>query len=229
MRFFKHGDTLAIVIPDKLRKSSEIKEEDDFEFFEIEKGTLVLINRKNLEEQTKKGVIAKLLNRAPVELDGLVQAASLIQSPSASYSASSFSSSSSPTPSSQLSYPSGAVAPVISQPDEPEPEKLIVSRGFAVISSEEEARRISKLLEKQIKTNEVMGVRGFDKKFYIVSSQYYSTNSTKILKAIGSREMALSDVAVACKLDERGCNACLMLLKEQGDLIEKRRGVFKLI
>ncbi|MBI5224868.1 hypothetical protein HY989_03280 [Candidatus Micrarchaeota archaeon] len=219
MRFFKHGETLAIVIPEKLRKSSEITGEDDFEFFEIEKGTLVLINRKNLEDQTKKSVIAKLLNRVPVELDGLVQAASLIQTPSASYSASSFSSSSSKT----------SPQPIISQPDEPEPEKLIVSRGFAVISSEDEARRISKLLEKEIKTNEVMGVRGFDKKFYIVSSQYYSANSTKILKAIGSKEMSLSDIAVACKLDERGCNACLVLLKEQGDLIEKRKGVFKLI
>ena len=55
MRFFKHGDTLAIVIPDKLRKSSEIKEEDDFEFFEIEKGNACFDQPQKPRGANKKG------------------------------------------------------------------------------------------------------------------------------------------------------------------------------
>ncbi|MFH1257460.1 MAG: hypothetical protein ABIG96_03835 [Candidatus Micrarchaeota archaeon] len=192
MRFFRHGDSsIAIVLPEKIRKSSEVKEEEEYEFFEAEKGTFILISKKNLEELTKKSAWAELLKGKAEQ------------------------------PSEQKHEPEIR--------DDAEPEKLISSGGFAVISSEEEARRISKLFEKEIKTNDVIGVRGFDKKFYIVSAKYFRENASKLMKLIGAREMPLKDIALASKMDESGCLACLMLLKEQGELIEKRRGVFKAV
>ncbi len=188
MRFFKHGDSLAIVLPEKLRKSSEANEQDDYEFFELEKCTFVLISRKNLEEQARKSVYAELLKSGG-------------------------------KPEHKAPEKDAEIAP----------EKAISQRGFAVIISEDDARRISKLFEKEIKANEIMGIRGFDKKFYVVSGAYFKQHAYKIMKALGSRELALRDIALQLQMDESGCLACLMLLKEQGELIEKRRGVFKAI
>ncbi|MFH1257402.1 MAG: hypothetical protein V1658_00530 [Candidatus Micrarchaeota archaeon] len=196
MRFFKHGDSLAIVLPEKLRKNSEIKEDEDYEFFEAEKGTFILISRKNLEEQTKKSVIANLLN-------GKDEAAIAIKE--------------------------GNIEAVGGNTLQMDGEASLKSKGFAVINSEEEARRISQQLEKQIKSNEIMGVRGFDKKFYIITAQYYKQNAPKILKTIGSREITLKDICAYLRMDESGCLSCLMVMKEAGEIIEKRKGLFKLI
>ena len=201
MHFFKHGDkgaALAIVLPSKLQASSDIKEGDEFEFFELEKGAFVLISRKNLEEQVKKGAIAGLLKRGGGE---------------------------------------GGAAEMKSKPDQPaslesipaSPEAALSGKGFAVIASEEDARRISKQFEREIKANDIVGVRGFDKKFYIVSAPYLKLNYPKIIRAIGSREMGIREISASAHMDEQGCNACLQVMKEQGDVIEKRRGVFKLI
>ncbi|MFH0971637.1 MAG: hypothetical protein V1835_03655 [Candidatus Micrarchaeota archaeon] len=203
MRFFKHGDSLAIVLPEKLRKGSEVKEDEEYEFFEAEKGTFILISKGNLEGLAKKSVWADLVKGSAMQNpQGTEQKQTL-----------------------QITGPK----PVVGLTDDAEPEKLIATRGFAVISAEEEARRISKLFEKEIKANEVMGVRGFDKKFYIVSGQFFRQNAFKILKMMGSKEMALKDISFSMKIDERGCLACLMLLKEQGEVIEKRRNEFKAI
>jgi hypothetical protein len=199
MRFFKHGESFAIVLPEKIRKSSSVREDEDFEFFEVESGTFVLISKKNLEEQTKKSVFATLLKERENPQIKEPPAAHTINQPS----------------------PKG---------QEPENDQAgLFSRGFIVIANEEEARRVSQSLEKQIKANEIMGIRGFDKKFYIVTGQYFKQNAPKILKFIGTREMSLKDIAFSLKMEENGAQACLMLLKEQGEIIEKRRNTFKLI
>jgi hypothetical protein len=204
MRFFKHGESIAVVLPEKLRKGSEVKEDEDYEFFELEKGSFLLISRKNLEEQQRKSVIAELLKGQGQKTEGQEGA----------------------TPSGK--NPASPENSKAANPDS-NSEASLLGRGFAVIVNEEDARSISKQFEKEIKANDIMGVRGFDKKFYIVTAPYYRQNYPRILKAIGSREMGLKDVSIATKLDEPGCNACLQVMKEQGDVIEKRRGVFKVI
>lgn len=193
MRFFKHGDSIAIVLPEKLRKSSEIREDEDFEFFEAEKGTFILISKKNLEDLTKKSVIGNLLSGK------------------------------------NLVKPEEKPPEKTHPKDEIANESTLLAKGYAIIASEEEAKRISQSLEKQIKSNQIMGVRGFDKKFYIISSEYHKHNAPKILKAIGSREMALKDLSTYLRMDEDGCLSCLMVMKESGEVIEKRKGLFKAI
>jgi hypothetical protein len=198
MRFFKHGESFAIVLPEKIRKSSVVREDEDYEFFEVENGTFVLISKKNLEEQTRKSVFASLLKG--------VETPPIMEQP-----------------------PQNIGQPPQKGQELENDQAGLFSRGFIVIAQEEEARRISQSMEKQIKSNEVMGIRGFDKKFYIVTGQYFKQNAIKILKFIGTREMNLKDIAPGIRMEENGALACLMLLKEQGEVIEKRRNTFKII
>ncbi|MFH1750857.1 MAG: AbrB/MazE/SpoVT family DNA-binding domain-containing protein [Candidatus Micrarchaeota archaeon] len=197
MRTFKHGESLAIVIPEKVRQALAISENEEFEFFEVDKGTLILISKKNLKDRTIKSVISDLVK---ISGEGRSGTDSINQA----------------LPSASENEPASKAGGFL-------------EKGFLVVAIEEEARRLSKQYEKEIKTNEIMGVRGFDKKFYIVSAPYFKQNYPKIMKAIGSRELALRDISLATKMEEAGCNACLQVMKEAGEVIEKRRGVFKAI
>ncbi len=53
MRLFKHGDCLAIVVPNAICKKLDLKENSDLEFFEIEDGVLALASKEYLEKKLK--------------------------------------------------------------------------------------------------------------------------------------------------------------------------------
>ncbi|MEK6954640.1 MAG: AbrB/MazE/SpoVT family DNA-binding domain-containing protein [Candidatus Micrarchaeota archaeon] len=209
MRIYKHGDSLAIVLPEKIRKSSEMKEGDEYELFELEKGSFVMVSKGNLEDAAKKSAIALLIRGqekkeefadGKIPLDGADPQKGRPSNPSSS------------VPANQIAQTDPSLG-----------------KGYMVIASEEEAKQISMKYEKEIKSGEIMGVRGFDKKFYIVAAPYFRLGRQNILAAIGSREMGLRDIALATNLDEDGCNSILQVAKEQGEVIEKKKGLFKVI
>lgn len=218
MRFFKHGDSLAVVLPDRLRKAANVTENDDYEFFELGPGLFALVEKRSLEAQVKKTVIAELVSR--LGANGSAPASAPAQSPS------------SPSPSASL--PPSSFAPASSMPSGPSPsfepvDKLLQKQGFAVISNESEARLASSQMEAQIKGKQIFGVRGFDKKFYLVTDGYLNGLSGKLLKLLAGKEIQLKELAAQTKSEEEGCLAVLQVLKEQGEVIEKRRGLFKAI
>lgn len=176
MRFFRHGDALAIVLPEKLRKSSAIGENSEYEFFESEPGVFILASRQKLEEIIKRRVL-------------------------------------------------GAAAETPPQP----PEEAVFTKGCAILENEEQAKLVSQKLEKQIKAGQVFGVRGFDKRFYLVSSTFLDRHSGRILAALASKDLSLSDIAAASSLEEKACLTLLQVMKEKGDVIEKKKGVFKAV
>ncbi len=245
MRFFKHGDSLAVVLPDKLRKSSSVSENDEYEFFELAPGLFTLVEKRQLEARVKKTVLAELVARLSQPGVETVPAGPSAPSQSGSYSSTPIAIASSPNgsssapsvparPSDRSAYASAASAtpaPGSSESvDDGQPiAALLAKRGYAIIQNELEAKLISKTLEQQIKNKEVFGVRGFDKKFYIVSETYLNPLSERLRTALGRKEMPIKELAAAAKADENGCLAVLQVLKEQGDIIEKRKGVFKSI
>ncbi len=199
MRFFKHGDSLAIVLPESLRKSSGAREGDEYEFLQLEPGVFLLVSRPSLEGMARAGVVAELAKRISEQEKGAGAGKGEIQG----------------------IEPAGAAGIG--------PEKLLETRGYLVIDREAEAKEASVALEKKIRGGEVFVVRGFDKKFYIVSRQFYSSFSPRIAKAIAGKQAAASDIAAGLKLNEQACTAILQIMKDQGEVIEKRRGVFELV
>jgi hypothetical protein len=102
---------------------------------------------------------------------------------------------------------------------------MLHSQGFIIIQDKREAMMLSEGLGPQMKSGAVVGVKGFDGKFYIVTREYYARARGSI-EAILKDQMDAPSVASAAKLDPEGCLAVLRLMAENGDLIEKKKGVF---
>jgi hypothetical protein len=75
----------------------------------------------------------------------------------------------------------------------------------------------------------VRGVRGFDKKYYIATQSYLQELSPRIRKILSERPLAVGAIAAAAKADADGVLAALYVLKEEGEVIEKKRGIFALV
>lgn len=101
----------------------------------------------------------------------------------------------------------------------------ILSDGYAVIDDARLAAQFSEQLRRQGKSNIVRGIKGFDGKFYAVTKSYFSKTAPLVLKALDEPQNAES-LAKACKLPLPACLAILHLLGEEGDVVEKRKGIF---
>ena len=63
MKFFKHGDGVAVVLPEPLQKASQVKEGDEYEFFQIEPGVFLLLSKARIEESSKREALEKLARK----------------------------------------------------------------------------------------------------------------------------------------------------------------------
>lgn len=101
----------------------------------------------------------------------------------------------------------------------------LTHRGFLIITDKKDALALSEQLAPDMKTGAVVGVKGFDGKFYVVTRDYYASSRTKITGVL-KHEMDILAVANSTKLDPEGCTAVLRLMAEAGEVIEKKKGVF---
>ncbi|MFH0885404.1 MAG: hypothetical protein V1861_06875 [Candidatus Micrarchaeota archaeon] len=102
---------------------------------------------------------------------------------------------------------------------------MLQSQGFIIIQDKREAMMLSEGLGPQMKSGAVVGVKGFDGKFYIVTREYYS-KARALIDAALKGQMDAPSVASATRLDPEGCLAVLRLMAENGDIIEKKKGIF---
>jgi len=102
---------------------------------------------------------------------------------------------------------------------------LLNSRGYLIIADKNEARNLSDRFQQEMKSGAVVGVKGFDGKFYVVTRNYFE-KSQETISAVLKEDMSVDAIATAGKLDADGCRAVLRLMAENGEVIEKRRGIF---
>ncbi len=167
MRIFKHGDSLAIVVPDSLCKKFSFSENSELEFFEAGDGLLVLATRSYIASKLKRDV-QPFLQRAPAVPDLLV------------------------------------------------------------FSSESEAKAASRKLEPQLRSGDILAVFGADKKYYLISLEYYSKLSSKVAQYL-STEKTLAQLASESGISMRELVPTLAAMKEKGEAIEKKKGSFLLV
>lgn len=106
-------------------------------------------------------------------------------------------------------------------------EPTLEKSGFVVVENEQQARKISSQYESAIKSNEIKGIRGFDRCFYIVQCNLYDKYSGKILKFLEKNNTAaLNEISEALAIDKRLVKAICEFLREEGSIIEKRRGIY---
>jgi hypothetical protein len=171
-----------------------LKDGDEMEFFENEKGVFILISKSVLTDQVKKSILAELAIKA--------------------------------------SGKTATGVPVLpaAQPIQASRGNPLGVKGYLVIDNELEAKQLSMRLEKEIKGGEIIGVRGFDKKFYIVSTSLYQNLGPRIETLLKDKQtVSPLEVSQSLNLEEPCAIAVLQVMKEQGELIEKKRGVFAAI
>ncbi|MDE1857069.1 MAG: hypothetical protein KGH98_03215 [Candidatus Micrarchaeota archaeon] len=134
--------------------------------------------------------------------------------------------------------PRKAEAPAPAQPKEKKWESilkesdasvtLLETKGYIVVQTDAEAASLSSKLEDSIRRGLVLGIRAFNRKFYVVLRDFINQNAPKITKLMGSKGMSVTEIAKAIGVDEDGVRAILYLMSESGEFIEVRRDVFKL-
>lgn len=115
--------------------------------------------------------------------------------------------------------------PAQAQPAVQTPYGLLHSQGFMIVADKNEARMLSERMADEMKRGAVQGIKGFDGRFYIVTRDYF-TKAQAAITAVLKEDMNADSVAAAAKLNPDGCRAVLRLMAENGDIIEKRRGIF---
>ncbi len=131
--------------------------------------------------------------------------------------------------------PSSTVSPKFSKASSPKVNnKALVDKlnkeGYLVLSNEAEARALTPLLKEQVSAGEVLGVRGFDLKYYVFTRKFYSSAHNKIvgfLESVGSA--TLERVAEGVSLPPEVCKGVLSMLLEKGDVYESKDGAYKLV
>ncbi|MFH1448088.1 MAG: hypothetical protein ABIG39_04445 [Candidatus Micrarchaeota archaeon] len=109
------------------------------------------------------------------------------------------------------------------------PMEKLQDYGYAIISNEGEARDISRQLEKQIKAGDYLGARAFDKRFYIADRRFYIDLSEGIRRLLIKQDSTIPQISVALKTNEDACSVALILMNNDSEVIEKKKGVYGLV
>ncbi len=223
MRFFKHGAVLAISLPESLRLKLGISENDEYDFLETQPGVLALVRKGQF-------VPADNVKQSPTPALSKPSATIPASKPPAQKPTSAW-----PASTATVSAP-GPVQKTSTASPSSSPQKtgagtyaatntLLDRQGFLVLSTEDEAKGFSYRFESQIKSGDIKGVRGFDKKFYLAARAYTEAFADKLLVALKEPKTS-ADLSTTLKQPVEGVLTLLYLLKEEGEVIEKKRGLF---
>ncbi|MBI5226404.1 hypothetical protein HY994_04160 [Candidatus Micrarchaeota archaeon] len=243
MRFFKHGEVLAISLPESIRKKMGIAENDEFEFSENADGTLKLVRKSPFAQAAPKSAKSASATANPsVRTESQTaqkpapsaamapQNAAMpwTQKPAANQKMPQ-AMASGPSPKPVATAPSASAS---STKPNLNSANLFASTGteldrygYLVLDNEMDAKGFSHRFESQIKGGDIKGVRGFDKKFYLASRAYIETFADKLLVAL-KEPKTVADLAALTKQPQEGVLCILYLLKEEGEIIEKKKGLF---
>ncbi len=91
-------------------------------------------------------------------------------------------------------------------------------KGYLVVSNETEASGISVALEASIRQGYVVGVRAFNKKYYIVLRSFIFSNLPRVLSLITEKAMKVDDISRETGIEGDGVRAILYVASENGDV-----------
>ncbi len=97
--------------------------------------------------------------------------------------------------------------------------------GYMVIANEGEARMVNDKLKRAGLDKMVKGVRGFDRKFYLIMMEKLNDIEGNIIKAL-EKEKVLDDLSKELKISKDLCKAAIEVLREDGTVIEKKRELY---
>ncbi|MEW6528436.1 MAG: hypothetical protein AB1391_00960 [Candidatus Micrarchaeota archaeon] len=118
--------------------------------------------------------------------------------------------------------PSTAVLPTYSE---------LLRNGWLILSNPRDAEQFSSDLKRIGVAQNIKGVRAFDGKFYIATNKFVHQAYEKIKSVmIGEKtEMHIDEIAAAINFEHEPTLVALNILAENGEISEKKRGLFCLV
>ena len=103
--------------------------------------------------------------------------------------------------------------------------------GFIVAENDNEAKMLSESLSQKIKAGQILGIKGFDSKYYIFTSDFFNKSTDKISNCFSKNngKCSLKDMSEITGLNENVCKGILMFLLEKGDIIEKSNSTYQML
>lgn len=103
--------------------------------------------------------------------------------------------------------------------------------GFIVAENDNEAKMLSESLSQKIKAGQILGIKGFDSKYYIFTSDFFNKSSDKISNCFSKNngKCSLKDMSEITGLNDNVCKGILMFLLEKGDIIEKSNSTYQML
>jgi len=99
--------------------------------------------------------------------------------------------------------------------------------NYLCINDVEDVRKISYVTRQEINSGEILGIRGFDKNYYIFKKELFEKNKTEILNQFEGESRSLDSLIDRTKLPKDQILGIMEILKEQADIIETQQGVYK--
>ena len=96
-------------------------------------------------------------------------------------------------------------------------EKYMGKKKYMIITDFNEAKNVLTQLESEI-----------DKKFYVATKDVVDDVGSCLIAALESGELTLDELAERCGVEKGLCKAVVEILRESGDIIEKRKELYAL-
>ncbi|MCL5112125.1 MAG: hypothetical protein M1500_00190 [Candidatus Marsarchaeota archaeon] len=101
-------------------------------------------------------------------------------------------------------------------------------KGYLVLGNSTEAEIVSAALEASIRQGYVVGVRAFNKKYYVVLKSFVYSNLPRVLAMISDKAMRVDDISRETGIESDGVRAILYIASENGDVTELKRDFFRI-
>jgi len=97
-------------------------------------------------------------------------------------------------------------------------------KDFLITDDYSKAQNLFRVLDEQLADGTVLAVPGFDKKFYFIKQHVFDDARKKMGKLLSKKTgVTLDELASKTKLDEQLCKTVIELMRESGDVLEKRK------
>lgn len=107
--------------------------------------------------------------------------------------------------------------------------KAKLGDSFLAIEDPEEIRKISYVLKNEINNGEVLGIRGFDRTYYIFRKANYEKNKSILLASLKESNKTFEELKTKLNVPELLLKGLIELVKEQGEIIEPKKGTYKIV
>jgi len=106
----------------------------------------------------------------------------------------------------------------------------IETDGFLIIKGKEGAAKASFQYERQIKEGTLKGIKSFDGNYYLIQTDILDTYIQKTIHAFKNKKtLPIEELAKATKTSQMLTRIIIEFLKEEGELLEKKKGIIQYI